>query len=157
MNAQFVKLMSVFSCSWLGSIPMIPFVLALPDDHRLAQRRSVRLPDLREKRWLGAPATGAGAGYRDFVVGLCREAGFEPAIAFEPGDLWTGRGIIAAGLAVGVMPRLAFTIPHPGVALRPIAGASPARTIAAVRAPGRRVPAIPPMISCLAEAFSAIT
>jgi DNA-binding transcriptional LysR family regulator len=130
-----------------------PFVLALPEGHRLARRRSLKLSDLRDERWLGAPAVGASAGYRDFVVRLCREAGFEPAIAFEPGDLWTGRGIVAAGLAVGLMPKLSFSIPYPGVAVRPVAGASPMRTILAVHVPGRRVPAIPSMLECLAEAF----
>jgi DNA-binding transcriptional LysR family regulator len=128
-----------------------PFVLALPRSHRLAHRRSLRLEDLKDERWLGAPPT---SGYRDFVVRFCREAGFEPAIAFEPGDLWTGRGIIAAGLAVGVMPRLAFTIPDPDVALARIAGAAPARTILAVHMPSRRVPAVAPMLECLGEAFA---
>lgn len=131
-----------------------PFLLALPEGHRLARRRSLRLADLRDERWIGSPAAGPAGGYRDFVVRQCRAAGFEPAIAFEPGDLWTGRGIIAAGLAVGLMPRLAFSIPYPGVAPRPVTGASPARTILAVHVPGRRVPAIPPMLECLAEAFA---
>jgi DNA-binding transcriptional LysR family regulator len=132
-----------------------PFVLALPENHRLAQRRSLRLAELSDERWLGAPATGASAGYRDFVTGLCREAGFEPSITFEPGDLWTGSGIIAAGLAVGLMPRLAFTIPFPGVAIRPLVGISPSRTILAMHAPGNRAPAVPRMLECLAEAFAA--
>lgn len=130
-----------------------PFVVALPARHRLARRRSLRLEELRGERWLGAPATGSSAGYRAFLTGLCRDAGFEPAIAFEPGDLWTGRGIVAAGLAVGLMPRLAFTVPYPGVAIRPLAGISPARTILAVHVPSRRVPAVPAMLESLAEAF----
>jgi DNA-binding transcriptional LysR family regulator len=140
----------------LESVALVrdPFVIALPERHRLARRRSLRLDELRDERWLGAPATGASAGYRGFITRLCREAGFEPAIAFEPGDLWTGRGIIAAGLAVGLMPRLAFTIPYPGVAIRPLAGISPARTILAVHMPSRGVPGAIPMLDCLAEAFA---
>jgi DNA-binding transcriptional LysR family regulator len=127
-----------------------PFLLALPEGHRLARRRSLRLADLRDERWIGAAA----GGYRDFVVRQCRAAGFEPEIAFEPGDLWTGRGIVAAGLAVGLMPRLSFSIPYPGVAARPVTGASPARAILAVHVPGRRVAAVAPMLECLAEAFA---
>lgn len=131
-----------------------PFVLALPEGHRLARRRSLRLAELSDEQWLGAPAVGTAAGYRDFVVRLCRDAGFEPSIAFEPGDLWTGRGIIAAGLAVGLMPQLAFTVPYPGVAIRRLAGVAPTRTILAVQVPGRRLPATAPMLDCLADAFA---
>jgi DNA-binding transcriptional LysR family regulator len=132
-----------------------PFVLALPQSHRLAGRPELRLAELREDQWLGASGTGASEGYRGFVVGLCREAGFEPRVAFEPGDLWTGCGIIAAGLAVGVMPRLAFSIPFPGIEISRIAGAAPARTITAVQVPGRRSPAAAPMIECLRRAAGA--
>ena len=131
-----------------------PFVLALPEGHRLAHGRALRLDELKGERWLGSPATGAAAGYRNFVVQACREAGFEPSIAFEPGDLWTGRAIIAAGLAVGLMPELAFTIPYPGVAITELADASPMRTIAAVRMPNRRVPANAAMLRCLTEVFA---
>lgn len=131
-----------------------PFVLALPQGHRLAGRRSLRLSELSDERWLGASGTGASGGYRDFVVRICREAGFEPSIAFEPGDLWTGRGIIAAGLAVGLMPQLAFNAPYPGIEIKRIAGVTPSRTILAVQMPGRRVPAAAPMIKCLTEAFA---
>jgi DNA-binding transcriptional LysR family regulator len=132
-----------------------PFLLALPEQHRLAHRRSIRLAELRDEPWLGAPAGGSSGGYRRFLVRTCHEAGFEPSIAFEPDDLWTGRGIIAAGLAVGLMPRMAFTIPHPGIAIVRLAGTAPARSILAVHMPGRRVPANAAMIQCLRQAFSA--
>ena len=140
----------------LHAVPLArdPFVLALPESHRLAGRRTLRLAELSGEQWLGAPAVGASAGYRDFVVRLCRDAGFDPSIAFEPGDLWTGRGIIAAGLAVGVMPRLAFTVPYPGVAISRLVGITPARTILAVQVSGRRLPANAPMLECLIEAFA---
>jgi DNA-binding transcriptional LysR family regulator len=132
-----------------------PFLLALPEHHRLASRRSIHLPELRDEPWLGAPAGGTSGGYRRFLVRTCHEAGFEPSIAFEPDDLWTGRGIIAAGLAVGLMPQMAFTIPHPGIAIARPAGIAPARSILAVHMPARRVPAYGAMIDCMRQAFSA--
>jgi DNA-binding transcriptional LysR family regulator len=124
-------------------------------DARAPRQRAVRRREGRD-RSDDPRARGASAGYRSFLTALCREAGFEPSIAFEPGDLWTGRGIIAAGLAVGLLPRLAFTIPHPGVAIRPLAGSSPARTILAVHISGRGVPAVAPMLECVAEAFASL-
>lgn len=131
-----------------------PFVLALPQGHRLARKASLRLAELSDEPWLGAPARGSSAGYRDFLIRLCRKAGFEPSIAFEPEDLWTGRAIVAAGLAVGLIPQLAFTVPHPGVAISRLAGVPPARTILAVQMPRRRVPANSTMLDCLTEAFA---
>lgn len=132
-----------------------PFLIALPASHPLAGRRSLKLSELKNERWLGSPATGAAARYREFVVRVCRQAGFEPRIAFEPGDLWTGRGIVAAGLAVGLMPRLAFSIPHPGVVTKPLSDVTLARRILAVRVGDRRVAGVPPMLECLREAFGA--
>jgi DNA-binding transcriptional LysR family regulator len=131
-----------------------PILVALPENHRLVGRRSVRLAELREERWLGAPPSPGAPGFREFVLRACREAGFEPRIAFEPSDLWTGRGVVAAGLAVGLFPRLAFTIPHPGVVAKPIKGKGPLRRIAALHVRERRVAGTAAMLSCLTEAFS---
>lgn len=140
----------------LDAVPLArdPFLVALPEGHRLAGRQSLRLSDLRRERWLGSPASAESPGYREFVLRVCREAGFEPQIAFEPGDLWTGRGIVAAGLAVGLMPRLAFTIPHPGVVMTPLKGTSASRRIVALRVRDRRVAGVRPMLTCLTEAFA---
>jgi DNA-binding transcriptional LysR family regulator len=131
-----------------------PFLVALPEGHRLAGRKALGLADLKGERWLGSPAGAESGGYREFVLRTCQAAGFEPQIAFEPGDLWTGRGIVASGLAVGLMPQLAFTIPHPGVTLMRIKGSSPARHIFALGVRDRRVAAVPPMLDCLTEAFA---
>ena len=131
-----------------------PILIALPEGHRLAGRRSVRLAELSEETWLGAPPSPGARGFREFVLRVCREAGFEPRIAFEPSDLWTGRGVVAAGLAVGLFPQLAFTIPHPGVVVRPIKAAGPVRRVAALHVRERRVAGIAAMLACLTEAFS---
>ena len=75
----------------------------VPRSHRA--RRSadaVDLADLRDDAWVQGPsATSPG-----LIRELCREAGFEPRIAFESDDPLATRGIVAAGLAVSLVPSL---------------------------------------------------
>lgn len=129
------------------------FVVALPEDHHLTRRSSLELRELSDERWTAAPAQGPSAGYRAFIARLCRDAGFEPEIAYETQDLWTGRAIVAAGLAIALMPELAFTIKHPGVVTRPLTDVPPARRILAVHANKRHNPAIPAMLELLRTTF----
>ncbi len=44
---------------------------------------------------------------RDTAVDACRKAGFEPNVVCESGELETIRGLVAAGLGVALLPKLA--------------------------------------------------
>lgn len=129
------------------------FVVALPEHHPLAHHTSLQLRELRHERWTVAPARGPSGDYRAYIERLCRASGFEPQIAYESQDLWTGRAIVAAGLAIALMPHLAFTIAHPGVVTRPLTDLPPARAILAVHASKRHNPAIAPMLEILQTTF----
>ena len=120
-----------------------PYRVALPPRHRLARRREVRLADLRSERFASPRPVGGGLQYRALVEGLCGEAGFSPDFAYVVDDVTVARGYVAAGLAVGVMPEM--TIPHPrsDVAVKPIAGGGPSRTVHALWVRDRRTPASP--------------
>src|SRR5690349_12947680 len=60
-----------------------PMRVALPQGHPLAAAKSVRIADLADEDWLcGALPSSC----RQQVIGLCREAGFEPRIGFESED-----------------------------------------------------------------------
>jgi LysR family transcriptional regulator, transcription activator of glutamate synthase operon len=77
-----------------------PLRLAVPPDHRLAARRSVRLEEVADDPFV---AIVEGNALRTLTDGLCRAAGFEPRIAFEGDEVATLRGLIAAGLGVGLV------------------------------------------------------
>ena len=68
----------------------------------------------------------------------CLAAGCEPYVAFESDDYDTVQGLVAAGVGVALIPRLALTRIHPGIVVRALAPASPARkvTIATMSGPG---------------------
>lgn len=123
--------------------------LALPKGHRLSGRAAVSLDELSDEAWLCGTCNGA---CRQNVMLACRSAGFEPRIAFESDDYQVLQGLIASQLGVTLLPDLALTALHPGVAIVPIKPRAPIRHVwAATRAEGSRSPAADAMAEILRE------
>jgi DNA-binding transcriptional LysR family regulator len=81
-------------------------VLAVPQAHPLATRRSVQLPELEGQPILGlSPAYGL----RSITDTLLNHAGVRIAYAFEGEDVQTVRGLVAAGLGIAIVPPLGHT------------------------------------------------
>ena len=106
-----------------------PFDLVVPDGHPLARRTSVVLPELAEETWIGGTPDGA---YTRIVLHSCRTAGFEPRVTFGSDDYNAVQAFVAVGLGVAILPRLALTVPRPGLA-RVALNDPPVRRIAAAR------------------------
>jgi len=79
------------------------FVLVVPKDHAFASRRIVRLAELVTERFIFYPK---GAGGREQFIEACRQAGFEPQVAFESDDRETTLGLVAAGVGITFIPRI---------------------------------------------------
>jgi DNA-binding transcriptional LysR family regulator len=126
-----------------------PMHLALPADHPLAARTTLSLSDLRDQRWVQTSAESPCARH---VVRSCLAAGFEPEVAFESDDYETVQGLVAAGVGVALIPRLALTRVHSGIVVRALAPRSPARqvTVATMSAAGV-APAARSMIAVLVD------
>jgi DNA-binding transcriptional LysR family regulator len=75
--------------------------LAVPQDHRFAKRRSVRLAELRDDTFV---CLRQGYGLRSLTDQFCAQAGFTPKIAFEGEEIATLRGLVAVGLGVAIIP-----------------------------------------------------
>jgi DNA-binding transcriptional LysR family regulator len=126
----------------------------VPRDHRLAEADSVELADLGDDPWIqGPPSTSPG-----LIRELCRAAGFEPRIAFETDDPLATRGIVAAGLAVTLVPSLTKqdTARDRNVAVLPLHEAPRRRVVAAIAAGGRPTDATREMVEALARAGARI-
>ncbi len=80
---------------------MEPLQLAVPPDHRLARRRSVRLRDVAEETFI---VLKPGFSLRVVTSALCARAGFDPVVGFEGEEVETLRGLVAAGLGVALLP-----------------------------------------------------
>lgn len=63
----------------LECVARVELVAALPKGHRLAARQAVALAELAEERFLLFPRE-FNPGYYDYLVGKCREAGFDPEV-----------------------------------------------------------------------------
>jgi DNA-binding transcriptional LysR family regulator len=125
-------------------------IIAMPASHPLARQQSLCLKQLHHERWVSTPTSGPTAQHRRFVEESCARAGFQPDIHYEIRDIWTAFGLIAAGLAIGLMPTLACLAPHPAIATRPLVDSiSPFRHVFAVHVAQRRLPGIQPMLDIL--------
>jgi DNA-binding transcriptional LysR family regulator len=124
-----------------------PMRIALAPGHPLAAAKSVRIADLADEDWLcGEQASSC----RDQVLGLCREAGFEPRISFQSDDYQVLKGFVAGGLGVTILPELAGG--HEGIELRTVRGVPPIRRVWAVtRDSEARSPAAGQMLGILRE------
>lgn len=115
-----------------------PYAVALPVGHRLAARPRVSLADLASERWVSPPADHA---YSQVLRRLCREhGGFEPDVAYESGDIAMAQPIVAAGLAVAMLPALGLVPVHTGVAVRRLSSTPPARSVWTAQPSRRRSP-----------------
>ena len=127
-----------------------PYALVLPAEHPLASRRRLRLQDLAEERWVSPPAATT---YAQLLREICQQqGGFAPRVTHETRDISMAQPLIAAGLAVGLLPALSLAQPHPGVAIRRLPETPVARSVWAVRLAHRRTPASAPMTAALRTA-----
>jgi DNA-binding transcriptional LysR family regulator len=102
-----------------------PFDLLVPAGHGLTDRNSVTLADAATEPWiLGMPASSS----RQHTLAACSAAGFSPHIAHEAREWGVVATLVAHGLGVALVPRLAqlpteLTITHLALAGPP--GAPP--------------------------------
>jgi DNA-binding transcriptional LysR family regulator len=126
-----------------------PLDLVLPAGHRLAGRPRITLADLSGEPWVQTTAQSPCARH---VVASCHTAGFTPAVAFESDDYDTVQGLVAAGVGVALIPRLALDALHPGLVVRALHPHSPVRRVTvATPAAATLSPAARAMIDVLAE------
>jgi DNA-binding transcriptional LysR family regulator len=129
-----------------------PLYLALPREHRLAERRTLRLADLAGEAWVQTSADSPCARH---VVRSCHAAGFEPRVSFESDDYLTVQGLVAAGVGVALIPRLALSGVRDDIAVRELSPSSPVRHVLAATVRGAQVPAAAAMLEILRGAAAA--
>jgi DNA-binding transcriptional LysR family regulator len=113
--------------------------LAVPPDHRLADRRRVNLSEVAAEPFV---AFSPEAGLRQISDRLCRQAGFSPAIAFESGEVATIRAMVGAGLGVAILPIHQAPSPQTSPPILAIAGRGASRPLGLAWLAHRRLPGI---------------
>jgi len=92
------------------------FAAVVPENHRLAKRKSVKLADLCDDEWVSL-SNSFFPKRREFLIGVCEKAGFVPRIVSEMDSLPMMLAEIGTGGGVGLMPLHAAKLPHSGCSI----------------------------------------
>jgi len=122
--------------------------VALPPNHRLADRRRIKMAELAGETWIQGVRHGSTVAT---LPAACREAGFEPHIAFQTDDPMAWQGLVAAGVGVAVIPQLTLPTARPDIAVRELDAPSLVRKVSVAMPPGRYRP---PAAAAMAQALS---
>jgi DNA-binding transcriptional LysR family regulator len=94
-----------------------PTYLALPADHRHAQRARIKLSDFSDDSWIHSACKGTcGA----VALRALHNAGFEPTIVFETDDYNVAQGMVAAGMGVTMLPEMALKNLREDIVVKPL-------------------------------------
>lgn len=104
----------------LHVVARVPLVVALPDSHRLARQRRIRLGDLEDEPFIVIPRESAPS-YFDLIVSTCFNAGFSPNIHHYARHLLSIVSLVALGRGVSLVPATLSKAGLPGVVLKPLA------------------------------------
>ena len=100
-----------------------PLVMALPESHALAARRSLPFERIAGEPLVIFPRPIAPSLF-DAIVGHYRSQGATPQIAQEAIQMQTIVNLVSAGIGVAWVPASLMQLQRPGVVYRPLAGAA---------------------------------
>lgn len=99
-------------------------LVALPEGHALADRRSVPLAALADEPFILYPRRN-GRALHDAIVGACQAAGFSPRVGQEAPQMGSTVTLVAAGVGISIVPASMGHLRTPGVTFRKIKGGGP--------------------------------
>jgi LysR family hydrogen peroxide-inducible transcriptional activator len=129
-----------------------PFTVAMPANHRLSSRSTIKVEDLRDETLL---LLEDGHCLRDQALEICSGTALHEKQDFRATSLETLRQMVAAGVGITLLPELAGRGAYGaarGVTIKPFAKPVPTRTIGAV---WRKSSARRPVILALAAQVEA--
>jgi LysR family hydrogen peroxide-inducible transcriptional activator len=129
-----------------------PFTVALPENHRLTKKTSLKVEDLKDEPLL---LLEDGHCLRDQALEVCSRVGMQETQDFRATSLETLRQMVATGAGVTLLPELSSKGAYGsarGVALRPFAKPAPVRHVGAIwRKSTARKPAIDALCKIIEE------
>lgn len=81
-----------------------PILVAVPKGHRLADRSSISLTELRDEEFVGVKR---GYGTRDLVDNVCKSVGFEPRYVYEGDEPARLSALVEAEIGIAFIPSTA--------------------------------------------------
>lgn len=96
-------------------------IVALPEDHRLAEREIIELCDLAGEAFVSFPAH-EGPSFHARIVAACEDAGFSMRVVQEAVQMHAIVSLVVAGLGVALVPESMRNLRQVGVAYRALDG-----------------------------------
>lgn len=124
-------------------------LVAMPVEHRLADRRRLRVADL-DGEGLVIHAGGGRSAMNALVQGLFEEAGLQVRVVHEVAETSTLVTFVAAGLGVALVPEPTAALAVPGVVYVPIVGTPGVDLVASTRV-GDENPVLARAVAMLVE------
>jgi DNA-binding transcriptional LysR family regulator len=126
-----------------------PYDAALPASHPLALQPTLALADLAAQPWITAAGNGPCA---EISLAAAAAAGFAPHVTHRVDDYMAALALVAVGVGISLVPRLARVTAPPGVIIRSLGDSAPARTVyAAVRAGAQHDPRLAAVLGSLRQ------
>jgi molybdate transport repressor ModE-like protein len=126
-----------------------PTALVVSRTHRLATTGSTTFAELGDEPWI----VRADHPVAEVLTRSCREAGFEPRIAYRAHDYQEAQAMAAVGLGIALAPRLALTGLRDDVTTVSLGPAAPARRILLTRLREHR---LTPAAAAMREVFRTV-
>lgn len=111
-----------------------PLLLAMPADHRLADRSIISVTDLRNEPWV--TYSSHHSVLNETATRMCREAGFTPRREHAGAGTSVLLGLVAAGLGVALVPGGVRAFPMEGVVFHELDESEPLELVLAFHASG---------------------
>jgi DNA-binding transcriptional LysR family regulator len=131
-----------------------PVILALPKDHRLADRSRLALGALVDESFVLFPRHVEPSMYDD-IISSCRTAGFSPRVVQEANGWHTLASLVSAGVGMGFVPRSIAEFQQHGVVYRPVKDLSAQMSLSAVWKRGEKSPVRERFVTALRAVASA--
>ncbi|WP_199614872.1 LysR family transcriptional regulator [Paenibacillus alkalitolerans] len=111
--------------------------LAVPQSHRFADaKKAIPVRELAGESFI---VLKKGQGFRQIAFEICAQAGFEPNIVFESGNIETVQALVAAGMGVAFIPNMIAEAKKGRYVpvYKPLTGPVPTRTLVVAQRRGR--------------------
>lgn len=99
-------------------------MVALPADHKLADRNALRLQELVAQMLILYPSE-TDSSFAGYVLRLCQEANFTPRIVQRTGEIQTAVGLVDAGVGIAIVPASTRNMHRDGVVYIPLVDPAP--------------------------------
>lgn len=127
-------------------------VAALPVTHRLAARAAIALEELSDDDWvLPDPRRTPSSHY--LVVSMCSSKGFTPRAIQHCDNMQFMLSLIAAGIAVAVLPERVRQMPRDRVVVVPVRDSEPSVELGVIYSPRRMTKVVRSFIELAHEVF----